>query len=375
MKKILALLLVAATVLSLVGCAAGNAQPEATQAAPETAATEAPVAETTQPETEPAVAETEPAVEGSLFLTVSGINFSVVGESEDIYLGVIPRELVSWESENPEIVSVEAGVLTATGVGTTTVRATYEDRQVEIPAGCLAATAEELAALDYETLHAPKRLPPEVDLEVPCTYFDNAALVGDSISYFLMQHEMQTNYLGNMLFLARGGISMNGLVKYFKNVFYKGSERYLEDAVSQSGVDRVYFLMGSNDIQSRTQRPFLRDNWGILVERIREKSPDVDIVLMSNIPLYDEEPKFTTNDEAVKTHNDMIVDYNLWLRQFAADNDCLFIDLYQYVEDHVGNMAEIYSQGSYHMNKAGCLNWMKILRYYAQYELEGGILS
>jgi len=371
MKRFLAWLLLAATLLSMCGCAAAPAAPEATAVSTETAAEETAAADT-QPTTE----ETEPPLlEGSLFLKVSSITFSLVGESEDIYLGLIPREEVTWESEDPSVVSVENGVLTANSVGTTTIRATYGDRQVECTAGCLAQTQEELDALGFEILCQPKRMIPEVDLEEPCTYFDNAAIVGDSVTYFLLQWESKTNYLGDIVFLARGGVSMNGFIRRFKNMFYQGKEYYIEDAIAKADVERVYFLMGSNDIQSRTQRPFLRDNWGILLERVRELCPDIEIVLISGIPMYDKEPRFSHNDAAIQQYNDLMSEYNVWLKQFAEENGCMFLDLGYYVQDHCGRMPEVYNQGNYHMNEAGCLNWMKVLRYYAQYELEGGILS
>ena len=367
MKKILAWLLLAATMLSLCGCGAESSLPETTVAA-ETTAPEAPA------ETQAPMMETEPKLsDANLFLKVSSLTFSVVGESEDIYMGLVPREEVTWESDDPSVVAVENGVLTATGVGTTTVRAIYGDKQVSCTAGCLAATQEELLTLDKQILSSPKRLPPQIDLEEPCTYFDNAAIVGDSITYFLMQWESKTNYLGDILFLARGGVSMNGFVRRFKNIYYRGKEVNLEHAIGDSQVERVYFLMGSNDISSRTQRPQLHDNWGIMLERIREKNPDVEIVLMSNIPLYI--GPHEAQPEECEIHNGRIEEYNIWLKQFAEENGCLFLDLYYYVQDHNNHMPEIYSQGNYHMNEEGCLNWMKILRYYAQYELEGGSLS
>ena len=231
----------------------------------------------------------------------------------------------------------------------------------------------ELEALDFELRCTPKRLPPEVDLEEPCTYFDNAAIVGDSITYFLFQWESKTNYLGDMLFLARGGVSMNSIARRFKSITYKGQERNLEDAIAESGVERVYFLMGSNDIIAPTQRPHLHDNWEIMLERIREKSPDVELVLIANIPLYGNDSD--ARSEKFQTYNTLIEEYNPWLRQFAEENGCMFLDLNYYVKDHNGRMPQIYNQGEYHMNEAGCLNWMKILRYSAQYELEGGTLS
>ena len=366
MKKFLAWLLLVATILSLCGCAAETAPTETAQV-PETTLTE-PLE--TQAET---LAAQPKMQEGSLFLKVSAITFSVVGESEDIYLGMIPREEVTWESDDPSVVSVENGVLTANGVGTTTIRAVYGEQQVECTAGCLASTQEELEGLGFDVLCTPKRLPPEIDLTEPCSYFDNAAIVGDSITYFLFQWESKTNYLGNMLFLARGGVSMNSFAKRFKNIYYKGKEMNLEDAIAQSQVERVYFLMGSNDISAKTQRPYIYDNWNLMLERIREKSPDVEIVLLSNIPLYGDE--LESKQERFLTYNTMIEEYNANLRQFAQDNGCMFLDLAYYVKDHCGRMPKIYNQGSYHMNEDGCLNWMKILRHYAQYELEGGTLS
>ena len=365
MRRFLAWLLLAATMVSLCACGSAPAQP---------AATVATTAAATEPATQPTEAPTEPPLlEDNLYLKVSAITFSVVGETDDIYLGLIPREDVTWESDDPSIVSVENGILTACGVGTTTVRAIYGDRQVEITAGCLAATEEELRAMDISVLCTAKRVPPEVDLETECTLFDNAAIVGDSITYFLFQHENKYDYLGGMTFLARGGVSMNGFVRRFKNIYYKGKERHLEDAIGDSKVERVYFLMGSNDIIAPTQRPYVWDNWNIMLERIREKSPDVEIVLMSCIPLYGD-------DEAAKVekfiqYNTLITQYNADLKQFAEDNGCMWIDLNYYVIDHNGRMPKIYNQGEYHMNELGCLNWMKILRYYAQYELEGGTLS
>lgn len=367
MKKCIAWLLLAATMLTLCGCS--------TAAAPsETAAESTVVEETTAAAEETAAAPTDAGTqEEHLFVKVSSITFSLVGESEDVYLGLVPREFVTWESEDPSVIAVENGVLTAIGVGTTTIRASYEDQLVEITAGCLAATQEELSALDSKVRSEPKRLPPQVILKEPCSYFDNAAIVGDSITYFLMQWESKTNYLGNMLFLARGGVSMNGFVRRFKNIYYQGREAVLEEAIGKSGVERVYFLMGSNDISSSTQRPYLKENWVTLLDRIREKSPEVEIVLLSNIPLYGSDQDAKNTD--FTDYNQRIAEYNVWLKQFAEENNCLYLDLNYYVQDHNGRMPEIYSQGSYHMNEAGCLNWMKILRYYAQYELEGGKLA
>ena len=122
MKRIFSLLLAAMMLLSMAGCG-GEKAPETQPAPVETTVPETTVPETTVPETtEPKV--TEPVIQGELFLTVSSINFSLVGESENIYIGTAPLEEITWTSADESVITVENGVLTAVGVGTTTVSAT-----------------------------------------------------------------------------------------------------------------------------------------------------------------------------------------------------------------------------------------------------------
>lgn len=362
MKKFLAWLLLAATMLSLCGCTAAPGQSEPTAVPVQTA-----IPEVTEVQTEPAQTVPE-AEESPLFLTVSSITFSVVGETENIYLGLAPREQVSWESDDPAIVSVEGGVLTANGVGTTVVRASCGSQTVEVTAGCLAQTREELEALDPEVLSAPKRLLPEVDLEESCTYFDNAAIIGDSITYFLFQSESQNNYLGDMTFVTRQGISINSLVRRFKNIYFKGREMNIEDIVAQCEAERVYIMLGCLDFQVQAARTYVMDNWNIMLDRILEKSPDREIVIISNIPSFTEETALTEFNAAV-------AETNVQLRQLAADKGCGFLDLGCYIQDHCGRMPAVYCKDEFHMNAEGSLAWMKILRYYARFEQEGGSLA
>ena len=363
MKKIVSWLLLAATVLSLFGCGAQSAPAEAPEAQV------APTAEQTiAPETEP-VHQTEPELlPGKLFLKASSVTFSLVGETDDIYRGMGPREEVTWQSEAPAIVSVENGVLTANAVGTTVVRATYGDQVLECAVGCLAQTQEELEALPAEVLSAPKRLPPQIDLEEPCTYFDNAAMIGDSITYHLWQSEAQNNYLGNVLFLTRNGVSINSIVRRFKNIYFEGKEMFIEDIVAKCGAQRIYLMLGCLDFQVTAARGYLMDSWNTMLDLIIEKNPDVEIVIISNIPCLP--------DESTPEHMNATIDeVNGKLRQLCADRGFGFLDLHYYVEDHLGRIPLAYDKDVYHMNGEGSLVWMKVMRHFAEYELEGGSLS
>ena len=171
MKKFFLCLLAALMLLGTVGCAAQSEPVEETTAA----TTEPEITEETVPET------TEVIYEEPLYLKVSAINLSLVGDSEDIYLGLLPIEVVTFESDDESIVTFENGVVTATGVGSTTIRASYRDQVVEVTAGCLAETQEQLLKLDDEIKRAPRRMPPEIDLEEPTTILDDGNMFAISV--------------------------------------------------------------------------------------------------------------------------------------------------------------------------------------------------
>lgn len=304
-----------------------------------------------------------------LFLKASSVTMSVVGDQEELYLGVVPAEQVTFESGDESVVTFDGGILTATGVGSTTVWATYGDQKVECAVSCLAQTEGELNALDSKILKAAKRQPPAVDMTQKCTDFSDAGIVGDSITYIMYQWETKYDYLGDVTFLCRGGVSLNGFVIHYKNLYYQGAEMYLEDVVAKSGVKRLYFLMGQSDISAEFWDKIM-ENWDILLGRILEKSPDVEICLLSLIPR-----QIRQEPAENKRINKRIKDYNVTLREYARENGYMFIDLAYYVENHEDCMALEYCQDDYHMNETGCIMWMQVLRYYAEFEKAGGILE
>lgn len=342
--------------LGLVGC--GSSAPETI---PTTIPVETTAATTLPPETEPPET-TMP--EGTLFLTVSQLHFSLVGDSEDIYAGTAPRDYVTWESDDEAVAAFHDGILTATGVGETTVRAIFDGEVLECAVSCLAESQEALEALDEDVLRSPKRYPPEVDPSVN-SFFADSAIVGDSISYILFQYETKHELLGHPLFLARGGTSLNGFVRRYKNIYYQGREQNLEDAISHSGVKKVFIMLGQNDLGYRTiEQTF--ESWDTLLERIWEKSPDVEIYLQSCVDQWADSTKDFAKNEKIRQYNED-------LKAYAQEKGCYFVDIAPYVEDHIHSMASIYSMDhGIHLNEDGCIVWMQALNAYAYQQLLGG---
>lgn len=359
MKHSLALLLALLIIAGLSAC--GAEQPPAQTTEPTQAPTETVGEPTVLPEPETQPPTEAPKVEGELYLNVSGITFSLVGESENIYCGTVPAELVTWHSDDESVITAENGVLTAVGVGSTTVHGEYDGVAVSCPAGCLAETREELEALDSETLRSPKRLPPMTE-NPPLEYFDEAALVGDSISYILFQYESLTDQLGHPMFLVRSGTSLNGLVRYYKNVHFRGQDTPIEDAAHLSGMKKLLIMLGQNDLGYRTIEDTM-GSWDIMLERILEKSPDMEIIIQSCVQEW-----FPDNGDNAK--NEKIDTYNGLLEEYAAEHGYRYWDIQKYVVDHTGRMATIYSlDKGIHLNQEGCIVWMHVLNHYAQMEL------
>lgn len=365
MKRILAFCLAATLMFGLLGCAAGSIPPEPEESEePTPLPTETVPPSTPMPVTEPPATEA-PVYDGELFLTVSEIVFSLQGESADVYAGSIPREAVLWESEDESVAVFEDGVLTATGVGRTTVSASYREQRLECAVGCLAETEEDLAGIDSETLHSPKWFAPEVD-ESAKEFFSDAAIIGDSVSWVMMQYETMSGDLGHPQFLVRGGSSLNGFVKYFYNVYYRGKDTKLEDAIAASGVKKAFIMLGQNDITQSIED--IMDNWATLLSRIREKSPETEVYIQSCFPLW----KRDTESNAL---NEKMALYNEELIRFAEENDCHYVDIAPYVTDHTSRMVTSYHMDAYHLNADGCYVWMQALNVYAYTQILGGTES
>lgn len=296
--------------------------------------------------------------EGFLFLTVSERTFSTVGESEDIYIGTYPKEDITWETDNRRVATFEDGIITAVGVGSTTVRAIAGDNTIECKVSCLARNQDVLMQMDSDTLRSPLRMPPIVDDYDPVPYFSDAAIVGDSITWMMFQHELTNKLLGNPLFLCRGGVSLNGFVKYYKNLYFRGGEAHIEDIIAGCGKKKIFILLGQNDLGYETEEETL-ENYKIMLTRIREKAPDVELYLQTCLPEW-------CIDYGTNEKNEKIDSFNRMLTDFAKEQNCHLVTLDPYFEDHLNRMATMYtSDYSIHMNEEGSLSWIRVLTAYA----------
>lgn len=368
MKRFTALAVAFLMLVSMCGCS----EKENASGSPTTAQTEiqmqtVPASEQTEIQTEAQSVTTEAeettqesteaeAAAGELFLTVSQMTFSVVGEQEDIYCGSLPREAVTWESVDPEVATVENGVVTAVGTGSTTVSASYQNQRVDCVIGCLADDADALAQLSADELTQPRKLPPMDNREV-CHFFDDTAFIGDSVSYSLMLWATQNGEMGDATFLVRGGNGIAGYVNHYKTIGFQGEEMDIEEAVMECGAKKVFIMMGVNDLGFMSVEQTM-DYYRIMVDRILEKSPDVQIYVESCLPVWDAGIQGTKNVD--------VDAFNAALEAYAEEMGFYYVEMASYIEDHTGGMPKAYcSDFSTHMNYDGTDVWMQALKLYA----------
>lgn len=177
-----------------------------------------------------------------------------------------------------------------------------------------------------------------------------------------MVYETKTNLLGHPLFLARKNVGIFNFVSYRINLNYRGAEYSAEDAVAVSGVKKAFFMLGVNDLGYQTPEE-ATERYEILIDRIREKNPDVELYLQTCPPRY-------AAPAAFSALNDKIDAFNLLLLEMAQRKGCHVIDLAAYLKDHTNGMVSEYALDyDAHLNYEGSVVWMNVLRAYAYAQL------
>ena len=181
---------------------------------------------------------------------------------------------------------------------------------------------------------------------VSLDYFDDCAIVGDSISVTLMQYCNKTKALGNTTFLCAGSLSQtNALWEVSgKSVHpeYKGRKTKIEDAVADSGAKKVYIMLGMNCMSGRVDAAL--NDLVELTNRILKKSPDVQFIMQSVTPMAE-----TSRIKNDSLNNDVINEYNSKLISLCREKKWYYINVAQYFKGEDGNLIPDYCSDSSNM--------------------------
>lgn len=203
------------------------------------------------------------------------------------------------------------------------------------------------------------------------SYFDDALFVGDSVTLKLQEYVVYTRkhgeptLLGGARFLAAQSFSArNALMKVSSKSIHpvlNGNKMTLEDAIAQLAPKKLYLMLGMNDVGISGIDGAL-ENMGKLLARIREKNPDMQIIVESATPrLKGSHP--TTKQ--LFAYDVRLYDAILKLN----DPNIHFLDVGYTMRDEQGKLPEEYcfdpDTMGIHFTNSGCRHWIDFLYTHA----------
>lgn len=190
-------------------------------------------------------------------------------------------------------------------------------------------------------------------------FFEDAIFIGDSVSMALRSRSLSENKLPGATFVVRASYGSGHAVNGTMLLSYRGTEMSPENAVSTSGAKKVFIMLGMNDLNIYGLDGTIA-NWNTLTNRIKEKSPDVQIYVQSMSPIV-------TGSESGKLNNPTIDEYNQMLHDFASQNGFCYIDVATFLKDETNGLSRKYCSDNYvHLNNSGADVWIDVLEKIAE---------
>lgn len=333
-------------------------------------ATEEPVqsAEVTETEeaTEPAVEETD-TPSFSFALSDKSVILTEKGQRLNLYCGDVPLNEISWMSADESIALFSQGIVVAMDRGVTVVYAKYRDEIVFCEVVCNVDQEIPAPYVDAKLLQAPRMGIPYVENPDDTSFFDDAAFIGDSVSYVLQQWNLKhSGNFGSAVFLTRSSLGLQNSIDGRLQLNYQGVSYSPEDALAAVGARKLFVMLGFNDIALFGLEGTM-ERWDIFLERILEKNPDIQIYIQSCTPIH-------RDGEYDKLNNDIIDQYNSALESYCAEHGYHFVNIAPYFKDYRNSLVGTYSSDNFmHITYEGAVVWEYALKAYAeqQIKLEG----
>lgn len=232
-----------------------------------------------------------------------------------------------------------------------------------------ANTEAPMETADVKTPSAETPVPVISDEEID-NYYKNAVFVGDSIMLGFRNYCMKQkdSYLNNIQFLAAGSFSVTNslwdVTAKSVHPVYKGQKRQVWESISMMETDKVFLFFGMNDLNVSGLEGTV-EKYKQLIANIKEKSPDVEIHIISMT--------YTLKDAGKgKLKNPKIREFNELLKAAALENGWGYLDMATPLATKDGDLAPAYcSDGFVHQSRAAYDVWNTVIRDYARAQLDG----
>ena len=139
----------------------------------------------------------------------------------------------------------------------------------------------------------------------------------------------------------------------------EGGKVPILDALAELDCGKVYIMLGANELGWPRSEAF-HDQYGKVIDRIREDHPDAEVVIQSILPV-----SAAQEAKGSYVNNRRIQTYNTILEELALEKECPYLDVKEAVTGEDGCLRPELTTDGVHLNTAGCREWLDYLRTHA----------
>lgn len=233
-----------------------------------------------------------------------------------------------------------------------------ESAQPDEKSGGEDAAGDELSGGDESAEDArPLPTPNDCDMLVPeservdDSYFDDAVFIGNSRTEGLKKF----SGLSNATFITEVGLTVSSIFTDYCDIS-GGYRSRAFDALSGMNFGKVYIMLGMNELGWVYESVF-KDDYGKIIDKIREINPDAVIYIQSIIPVS--KWKDSSNDVFTNANVERL---NAQLRDLADEKEVHYLDVAGALMDSEGYLPYEATGDGVHLEPPYCVKWTDYLR-------------
>ena len=181
---------------------------------------------------------------------------------------------------------------------------------------------------------------------------ENIVFLGDSITEF---YDLKKYYPNHSI--VNSGISGNKTTDILEN---------LEERVYRYNPSKIFLMIGTNDLQESIKEEEIIDNIIKIIEKIQTNRKFAKIYVESIYPVNHN----VENEISQNRKNESIQFINKKIESYCKKKKITYLNVYKELQDHDGNLKEIYTKDGLHLNQKGYTFLTKFLKPYVEEKVD-----
>lgn len=120
---------------------------------------------------------------------------------------------------------------------------------------------------------------------------------------------------------------------------------------------KLFIMIGINDIARNIPDSIILKNYQKIIDQIKKQSPKTLIYFQSILPTNNNFTEYKNH----QNKNEHILFVNIALQMICAEEQIVYVDLYNEFIDTNGKLNSLYTNDGLHLNGVGYMKWKQIL--------------